>query len=156
VDHRAAVVLCEAEMKSGMKITLDDKRLLAMPLALQREADELCGTTAKQIEGRAKVKIMDGPKTGKVYQIGKVTHQASAPGEAPATDTGNLVNSINTERVKPMLHRVNVHAEYAASLEYGTSRMSPRPFLQPSFEDERSSFKTGVDKLIKLAKGRVR
>lgn len=143
-------------MKPGMKITLDDKRLLAMPLALQREADELCGTTATQIASRAKVKIMDGPKTGKVYQIGKVTHQASAPGEAPATDTGNLVNSINTERVKPMLHRVNVHAEYAAHLEYGTSRMAARPFLQPSFEDERGDFKKSVGQLIKLSKRLVK
>ena len=142
-------------MKPTMKIVLDDKRLLALPGALQREADELVGQTAKLIEGHAKTKIMDGPKTGKVYTIGKVEHQASAPGEAPATDTGNLVNSIDSERVKPMLHRVNAHAEYAAHLEYGTSRMAARPFLQPSFEEERKHFAKSVDRLIAQAKRRT-
>ncbi len=143
-------------MKPTMKVTLDDRRLRAIPAALNREADELCGQTAKAIEARAKVKIMDGPKTGKVYKIGKVEHQASAPGEAPATDTGNLVNSIGSERVKPMLHRVNVYAEYAAHLEYGTTHMAARPFLQPSFEEQRDDFKRGVDRLIAKAKARVR
>jgi hypothetical protein len=33
-------------------------------------------------------------KTGKLYPRGKVFHQASAPGEAPAVDSSNLINSI--------------------------------------------------------------
>lgn len=143
-------------MKSGLKVTLDDHRLRAMPKALERAADNLVGRTAFSIEGIAKAKIMAGNKTGRIYRIGKVEHQASAPGEPPATDTGALVNSIGSERVKPMLHRVNVHAEYAAYLEYGTSRMAPRPFLQPSFEEQRDDFKRGVDRLITLAKARIR
>lgn len=143
-------------MKPTMKVTLDDRRLLSLPASLNREADGLCGQTAKAIEGIAKAKIMAGNKTGRIYRIGKVEHQASAPGEPPATDTGALVNSIGSERVKPMLHRVNVHAEYAAYLEYGTSRMAPRPFLQPSFEEQRDDFKRGVDRLITLAKARIR
>lgn len=141
---------------AAMKVVLDDARLLAIPHSLRDKADEACGSTAKAIEGKMKMAIMDTRKTGRIYRFGKVIHQASAPGEPPATDTGNLVNSINSEKVRQMLHRVNVHAEYGPYLEYGTSRMSPRPFLNPAFEDEREAFKRRVDKLIAAARSSTR
>jgi len=155
MDHGAAGVLREGEMKPTMKIRLNDRRLLALPAALNREADDLCDKTANRIKDRAVLKIQHGPKTGKIYKRNGVEHQASAPGEPPATDTGNLVNSLDVEHVKPMLYRVNVEAEYAPYLEYGTSRIAPRPFLQPSFEEQRDDFKHGVDALIRKAKSRV-
>ena len=139
-----------------VKVRLDDRRLVALPAALERLADQICNKAAKNIETRAKIKIQSPPKTGRIYRHGKVEHQASAPGEAPATDTGNLVNSIASDRVRPMLHEVTVGAEYSSCLEYGTSRMAPRPFFRPSFDEERDGFKREVDKLIGLARERVR
>jgi hypothetical protein len=46
--------------------------------------------TAEQIAERARQNIMTGPKTGRVYG----SHQASAPGESPANETGDLAESI--------------------------------------------------------------
>jgi HK97 gp10 family phage protein len=88
---------------------------------------------AMVIEGYAKTAIMAGPKTGETYG----RHQASAPGEAPATDTGHLVNSIQTEALGGGKARVFVGAEYGAALEYGTAHIAPRPYMRPAADDHR-------------------
>ena len=41
--------------------------------------------------------VMDGQKSGRIYRRRGAEHQASAPGEAPASDTGRLVQSGHTE-----------------------------------------------------------
>jgi HK97 gp10 family phage protein len=77
--------------------------------------------------------LLDARKTGKIYMRRGVAHQASAPWESPATDTGRLVNSIEIALDVPRLVGVvNIAAEYAAFLEFGTRRMSPRPFARPA------------------------
>lgn len=58
----------------------------------------------------------------------------SAPGDAPAVDTGNLANSISTERVNEAEWHLNVDAAYAEVLEYGTKKMAARPFVLPAVE----------------------
>ena len=47
--------------------------------------------------GEAIKSIMQGPKTGRIYEKynPRRTHRASAPGQAPASDTGNLVSQIH-------------------------------------------------------------
>ena len=85
-------------------------------------------------EGYAK-DLMSGSRSGRMYG----THQASAPGEAPAVDTGNLKNSI---RAMPdgdgtRVWRVSVGAEYGAGLEFGTAKIAARPFMRPSAEETR-------------------
>jgi HK97 gp10 family phage protein len=77
--------------------------------------------------------ILSPPKTGRVYRRGGVEHQASAPGEAPASDTGRLAGSITTEYFPDQLRgRVTARTGYAAYLEFGTQRMEPRPFMRPA------------------------
>src|SRR5687768_17301699 len=60
------------------------------------EIEKALFASGKKVEGEAKRSILDGNKTGLLYTRRTVTHRASAPGEAPASDTGRLVNSINT------------------------------------------------------------
>ena len=87
---------------------------------------------AFSIEREAKVSIQTGRKSGRVYtRVGR-THQASAPGEAPATDYGVLVNSIQTKPESAFSFVVGVGAEYAAGLEFGTTKAAARPFLRPA------------------------
>jgi len=109
------------------------------------------------VERRAKVAIQTGAKTGTVYRVqsgfkrsssgGSVqyvrsykSHQASAPGEAPATDTGNLVNSISNRHVKLWEGEVRVSADYSYVLEFGGVHMAPRPFMAPAVADEFPEF----------------
>src|SRR5262245_62766200 len=57
------------------------------------------------------------PKSGRVYKRGNRTHTASAPGEAPAIDTGFLANSIQTEFPNLTTGIVSGGAEYGRALE---------------------------------------
>ena len=57
----------------------------------------------------------------------------SQPGQPPAVDTGRLRASI-THRIEGNVAFVGTTVEYAAYLEYGTSRIEPRPFLHPALE----------------------
>jgi hypothetical protein len=122
------------------------------------------------------LEIKTGEKTGRVYDrnehevsfttaTGKAVaftvyrgktrrkpHQASAPGEAPASDTGLLANSIQTEMRGDLSADVVVGAEYGAALEFGSldGRIAPRPFLAPAVEAEREEFERGIARAIEL------
>ena len=54
--------------------------------------------------------------------VGYKFHRASAPGEAPAVDTGNLMNSIRTRMVGALQAEVVAGAEYAQLLETRRNR----------------------------------
>ena len=92
------------------------------------------------VQKRARSRIMKGPKSGRKYRRGKtVVHQASAPGQPPANDTGNLQKSIlvvQGEFSQGVAHAsIEVHAKYAADLELGTRFMEARPYLAPSLKE---------------------
>lgn len=57
-------------------------------------------------------------------------HTASAPGATPAVDTGQLRASYGHSVTGNDL-RIASGSEYAGYLEFGTSRMAPRPHLRP-------------------------
>ena len=76
--------------------------------------------------------------TGRIYEKynPRRTHQASVAGEPPATDTGFLVSQI-TSNVKKMpdgsvIGQIISAAPYSKHLEFGTTQMMARPFMQPA------------------------
>jgi len=102
--------------------------------------------TERKIDAGLRAMTLDGagliqnaqrqsPATGRMY--GK--HQASAPGEAPAPDTGRLVGSVfaaPVQRVSGGLRAsVVVNTEYAAALEMGTEKMAARPYIVSTIND---------------------
>lgn len=103
--------------------------------ALERIAEEkaVAGIQRAALAGEAITKVnLSRPGTGRIY--GK--HQASAPGEPPAVDTGRLRNATQADtQVRrdgdDIVGRVVANTEYAHALEVGTEnkRMMPRPFL---------------------------
>lgn len=94
---------------------------------------------------------MAQPKTGRVYKSSRTgqPHVASAPGEAPAVDTGLLTNSINWQVLNPLNVQVSIAAEYAAYLEFGTVRMARRPYVEPAIND--SLRRNGILANVRLA-----
>jgi HK97 gp10 family phage protein len=101
---------------------------------------EAIRASAQMVANDARRSVARGPKTGHVYQRRGVAHQASAPGEPPATDTGRLVTSIvaDVEREgSGVVGVVEARTEYAVHLEYGTRHMAARPFMNPAFERNR-------------------
>lgn len=100
----------------------------------------------------AKRKLGGGGKSGRTYRKYGPSriHRASAPGEAPATDTGGLVNSGFHELDEGALEvEIGFAKFYAALLEYGTRMMAPRPFLLPTLEEWRSRISGVISKAIK-------
>jgi len=114
---------------------LTHNRFPEIAAKLPREAAKITEKTALRIEETAKTS-MAGPKSGRMYGA----HQASAPGESPAIDTSNLANSIGTEAMGGASHMVYAGTEYALSLEFGSPRVAPRPFLGPAASQEEPEF----------------
>ena len=106
---------------------------------LEPEFREVIKGGAQEIRGEAVKSIQTGSKSGILYQKynPRREHRASAPGEAPASDTGNLVSKIIVRQKDEDHVFVESNAHYSAFLEYGTSKMQPRPFLFPAFEKSR-------------------
>jgi len=106
---------------------------------------------AQQIRGEAIQSIQTGSKSGIVYQKynPKREHRASAPGESPASDTGNLVSKIKVKQKTKDRVWVESNADYSAYLEYGTSKMQPRPYMLPAFEKSKKPITTAVFNRVK-------
>ena len=104
------------------------------------KVDAVCEETALRVLTGAQEAIRNPPKTGRIYKYGKVSHQASAPGEAPATDTGALAANAKTEQQKPAMWEILFFQDYAAALEFGTPKMLPRPYLRPAVEAVKDRF----------------
>ncbi len=81
-------------------------------------------------------RLINSPiKTGRIYKIGGQLHQASAPGEAPATLTGKLAESVS---FKVSSHTQLIIGDKANIAPYGKflegnfpNRIAPRPHLKP-------------------------
>jgi len=95
-------------------------------------------------------------KSGKEYPRGGKTHTASAPGEAPARDTGHLGQTttfklINVnDATKLSVAEVSVSAEYALALEFGREdgSIAPRPFVRPAFAANKESIAEDIKKAL--------
>jgi hypothetical protein len=116
-----------------------------------RNVSRAIEATALGINRDVKDMIQRGDKTGRVYQRGNITHRASAPGEAPATDTGTLVSSIYYEPQSGLLSMIGSRLAYAYYLEFGTMRIAPRPSWMPAVETNRDKFNRLIEEALRRA-----
>jgi hypothetical protein len=117
----------------------------------ERNVSRAIEATALGINRDVKDAIQRGDKTGRVYQRGNITHRASAPGEAPATDTGTLVSSIYYEPQSGLLSMIGSRLAYAYYLEFGTMKIAPRPSWMPAVEANRDKFNRLVEEGLRRA-----
>ena len=103
----------------------------AEEVTLQVVTDLVADTHALAVAG-----IEGGPKSGRVYRRGNVSHRASAPGQYPASDTGRLASSVKMVLPSPgkIEGQVGTNVTHGKYLEFGTSKMAARPWLLPSFK----------------------
>jgi HK97 gp10 family phage protein len=104
---------------SNVTINLDIRKL-------ERIARDLPGLTSNALAAVA----LDGEAYIK-YSFGT---SPSAPGDPPGVDTGKLRNSIRAEKETNTRWVITTDTEYAGHLEFGTSRMAPRPFMGPGLQ----------------------
>lgn len=107
--------------------------------SIRPKASQVVRATAHGIEGDIK-NAMRSPKSGRVYRRGGRSHQASAPGEAPAVDMGQLINSIQVTNVSELTSVIGTNVRHAIPLEFGSRKMAPRPIWRPTVEKWRQPF----------------
>lgn len=111
--------------------------------------------TALETISDVKRAIQRGPKTGRVYQRGRKVHRASAPGQAPATDTGALVISIYYRKADPFTAAVGSRLKYAFNLEFGTRKMAARPSWLPAAEKNSLRLEKRIARIVREARARA-
>jgi len=115
-----------------------EKRIVDNP---EKHLKSLVTRATLIVENHAKQSIASGSPSGRTYTRGGISHTASAAGQPPATDTGFLVSNI-TSKVKTegtqVIGQIIASAPYAKPLEFGTSNMSARPFMQPALNKNRA------------------
>ena len=97
---------------------------------------------AMEMRNEIIMSMRNSPETGKLYRIGTnkrgkgVYHRASSPGFPPRPNTGRLINSIlmNVRIMEVEVGSIITNPPYPVYLEEGTSRMRPRPWLQPAID----------------------
>ena len=146
---------------SNISITIDGMDGVQAALksfAKEAEAGIATAITATALEINTEIKkmIQRGPKTGVVYRRGggqnlSSEHQASAPGEAPATDTGALVSSVYFEQTNKLTATIGSRLAYAYYLEFGTRYIAPRPAWVPATEKGRPKLVKRIDAALRKA-----
>lgn len=140
-----------------MSVTIRLEGSAELQAALRQASGEIKGAvsravvgTALELQGNIKQSIARGPASGRVYEKynPRRTHQASAPGQPPMTDTGRLVNSIEFDKIGDLTATVGSKLVYAPWLEYGTSRMAARPFFRPAVEEIRAKYIQRLERAI--------
>ncbi|HOG46295.1 MAG TPA: HK97 gp10 family phage protein [Anaerolineae bacterium] len=82
--------------------------------------------------------------------VRKAGHDIKAKAkETVPVDTGNLKNSIQAMMEGDLTAIVGTHVEYAPHVEYGTHKMTERPYLGPAAEAVRPSFVAAMRELLK-------
>lgn len=120
---------------------------------LEKGGPEIALKGAQWTEGEVK-RSMAEPKSGRVYaKKGGQVHVSSAPGEAPAVDTGNYANAVFSEQ-DGQDAVVYTTVEYAVPLEFGSAKMESRPAFIPAAFKAIDVLWDMVSKLGKSLKGR--
>jgi hypothetical protein len=126
-------------MAKGIEISIADFQRMLERQAKQAEADSRKFVTmaSAEVERTAKTIMRDSP-TNPDVSYGKKHHHPSYAGNPPAPDTGTLMRSIThsvTVKGNEVIGEVGsiIHdSDYPRFLEYGTSKMKPRPWLSAS------------------------
>lgn len=100
----------------------------------EAEVKRIIETGANMVRNTAVKSIQQHQSKGATYG----NHTASLPGNPPNSDTGFLASNIFVDKDNNG-HGASVEsrADYSEALEFGTSKMGARPFLQPALEENR-------------------
>lgn len=120
------------------------------------------GRITKAVGKRGKVpvkglKTFSTAKGNKRVVTGFNFHRASAPGQAPASDSGGLVNSVRAKKISENRAKVTVGKKYGAALDNGTVKagrsrrvkIKARPFFRVTVEKFRPRFKVKISEVFK-------
>ena len=100
----------------------------------EKEVKEIIERGANLVRNTAVKSIQEHGSSGNTYG----NHTASASGKPPNSDTGYLASHIFIDMDNDRNGAsVESQADYSQALEFGTSKMDARPFMQPALEENR-------------------
>ena len=110
----------------------------------------LIGRAGNLVRNTAIQSINQGSRSGAFYMKGGKTGQRSAAGEPPKTDEGILAGSIVID-IDPdgLGASVESRADYSEALEFGTSKMAARPFMQPALEENKPKINLLAKRMVR-------
>lgn len=122
------------------------KQIKTLTMYFEKETKEIQAKEKKfvtvacaEVERQAKTLMRDATvDPNKTY--GKRGHHPSVPGSAPAPDSGELMRSVTHEvtiengEVVGKVGSILRNPDYPKFLEFGTSKMKPRPWLSAALE----------------------
>ena len=140
----SVVLVGGPEFEAALMRATDDAKARVSD-ALQATGLEVRGDIVKRIQG--------GPATGTIYERGGISHQASAAGEAPATDQGGLANGTLYRTVSQLAVEVYNTQVQAAALEfghdYGGGRViEARPSMVPAVEKIKPKYIKRIERAL--------
>lgn len=138
-------------MRMSVEIT-GQKELQRAITRIQKNAPEFLNealvTLATDTQAEAVKSIQAHQSSGNVYQSRTVTHTASTAGNPPNSDTGTLVRNITVQKIKGGYDvGSRKGAPHGFYLEFGTSKIDPRPWLAPAYQKAADKFLDTVRKL---------
>ena len=130
----------------SIKIIGDKEFIKSVDLIAKTEPKKLDAALARMAfatDKDAKMSIQGSPATGRAYKRRSITHIASSPGNAPRTDTGQLVRNITVKRDGFLNYTVGSRkgAPHGFWLEFGTRFIAKRPWLTPAYNKVIGKFK---------------
>jgi HK97 gp10 family phage protein len=118
--------------------------------AYRKAAEQIIASGLQDTMNTAKQSIQTNSGGGRTYEKynPKRTHTASSAGNPPNTDTGFLVSNIHVVLdIDGLGGSVESRADYSGFLEFGTSKMQARPYLQPALEQNKPKIRAKFRRL---------
>lgn len=117
-----------------------NKRIIQNPI---ENSQKVVTRSTMLVQNTAKNSIMQGGSGDTVQRYEpRRTHTTSKPLDPPANDTGFLVSQITmnvkTQPNGSVVGQIISAAPYSAALEFGTTQMIERPFMQPALEKNKT------------------
>ena len=128
----------------GIEITISDNINEAMREIRDHARDRML--EAVQEVRNQTLDTLSGKRSGRIYRVPgtKKYYTASAPGEPPAQRLGELRQSVKggvESQGDAIVGFVGTEKDYGRVLEFGSSKMSPRPWLRVSFDKSADAVK---------------
>jgi len=123
-------------MTDGIQITLISY-IPEVTAKIKEEAKKRMLEAVQEVRNET-VETLSGMRSGRIYKVPGTnrTYTASSPGEPPAVATGALKESIKwATEDNGMTGLVGTELKYGPMLEFGTSKMAPRPWLRKAFSE---------------------
>ncbi|HEY3782361.1 MAG TPA: hypothetical protein VGL56_14865 [Fimbriimonadaceae bacterium] len=100
--------------------------------AVQEKAQAICDAAAAAHASEMRRLLASG---GAGVRYDDLPNESSAPGAAPVSQTGELADSIQVVALDEVgIGAATVVSGPAVYLEFGTSKMAPRPFVEPALQ----------------------